>query len=319
MGTISSLSTLLGLSSKLKQEKCSLEVVDSNDPTDVVEKIDFKYFPETITSTVAPRLDSSATAGFGEVAQYNGYTNRTFSFTAFFTDNMRFGYDDQGAAKDERGKVNKVLDAFKKGPSGFVGDTINSVVGGGGSVFGQKVNNPKRVDLASVKAFLEGLTYPDDFNGQYIGSPNCVFNLPGSEIVSTPLEKNNLDAATGRIYCKIESLSFDHERFYENGKMMILGVQISIKEVFNLGQDSWQFLTRSNFRTLYGWSFDVDPGVYYESAKKVFSKSKETYEQSKARAMIDRIKSSKIGDIENMKNMFADNTVSAFPKSSFIG
>ena len=226
MGIGATVNKLLGISNADNPKRAFMDVLKHHTINTEYTHF-FQYFPETISMSLSSRNDETGLPGVGEVLQYTGHANRSFSFTAIYSDNVKEKLD-----KDF--SVSSVVSNGVKGilPSPpFESNTITDAM----------KNNPYARPLASIKAQLQGLIFPDVVSGELTDPPLVRFMLEDSDMVGTNGRPN------GGIICRVMDVNFELEKFWPNGKLMHMVVTFTLKEQFNTGASGWRFLTRRDF------------------------------------------------------------------------
>ena len=227
MGVGSTVSKLLGMGDADNPKKAFMEILRHHSVTDIEYVHNFQYWPETISMQLASRNDETGLPGVGEILQYTGHSNRSFSFTAIYSDNVKAKLDKDFSLSSIVSSGVKSL--FPKNPN-----EPNSI---------QKAlqDNPYARPLGAIKAQLQGLIFPDIVSGTLTDPPLVRFMLEEADLVGTNGRPN------GGIICRIMDVSFDLEKFWPNGKLMHMIVTFTLKEQFNTGAENWRFLTRRDF------------------------------------------------------------------------
>lgn len=225
MGIGKTVTNLLKLSGE-NSKKAFMEVLKHHS-VDAEYVHNFQYFPETINMSLNSRNDETGLPGVGEILQYTGHSNRSFSFTAQYSDNVKEKLDKDFSVSSM--VSNGVKNAFPKNPN-----EDNSITQA-------MKNNPYARPLGAIKAQLQGLVFPDIVSGVLTDPPLVKLMLEDSDLVGTNGRPN------GGIICRIMDISFELEKFWPNGKLMHMIVTFTMKEQFNTGAEKWRFLTRQDF------------------------------------------------------------------------
>lgn len=226
MGIGATVNKLLGIGDADKPKKAYMDVLRQG-TTNVEYAHFFQYFPETISMQLGSRNDETGLPGVGEILQYTGHSNRTFSFSAIYSDNV----------KEKLEKSFSVSSVVSNGVKGALPQPDNTP----SSTTQALQDNPYARPLSAIKAQLQGLVYPDIVRGVLTDPPLVRLMLEDSDLVGTNGKPN------GGIICRVMDLNFELEKFWPNGKLMHMVVTFSLKEQFNTGAENWRFLTRRDF------------------------------------------------------------------------
>lgn len=180
------------------------------------DKFEFQYFPEQITDNRGVDYASKKIPGGSHpLYQFISGTDRTISFTAFFTADEN---PDPG-------------DFFDKLTKGFSLASLSSVASG---VFGRK----HTVDVAAQLAHLRSFTYPTYRDGYAKAPPVLRLYLPGSNITGTVRGGTEVPGSVDVIMTQCD---ITYEAFYQQGGMRIAAVNLSFNETIQVG-DNWKFV-----------------------------------------------------------------------------
>lgn len=227
MGVGSTVSKLLGMGDADNPKNAFMEVLEHHSVENVEYLHRFQYWPETISINLSARNDETGLPGVGEILQYTGHSNRTFTFTSIYTDNVKEKLEKDFSLSSIVSSGVKSL--FPKNPN-----KPNSVT--------QALkDNPYGRPLGAIKAQLQGLIFPDVVNGVLTDPPLVRLMLEEANLIGTNGKPN------GGIVCRIMDLNFELEKFWPNGKLMHMIVTFTLKEQFNTGARNWRFLTRRDF------------------------------------------------------------------------